>query len=100
MHRAGITGLQVALILAESKTPKYEITIIAKDFPGSLRTEYTSPWLVCMVKFILTNRAGGDWRSVAGPLNKTEQQWDAATYRHWQKLTQSEDKDICGVKVC
>ena len=37
---AGITGLAVAYILS----PKYNITIIARDLPGDLGTAWASPW--------------------------------------------------------
>ena len=37
---AGITGLAVAYVLS----PKYSITIIARDLPGDLGGKWASPW--------------------------------------------------------
>jgi glycine/D-amino acid oxidase-like deaminating enzyme len=39
---AGITGLATAYVLS----PKYSITIIARDLPGDLGTNWASPWYI------------------------------------------------------
>lgn len=41
--RAGIIGLNVALILAE-KGYGQNVTIVAEYLPGDTSTTYTSPW--------------------------------------------------------
>jgi D-amino-acid oxidase len=38
---AGVQGLTVALILQKQG---YDVTVIAKYWPGDLSIEYTSPW--------------------------------------------------------
>jgi D-amino-acid oxidase len=37
---AGITGLATAYVLS----PKYSVTIVARDLPGDLGTNWASPW--------------------------------------------------------
>jgi glycine/D-amino acid oxidase-like deaminating enzyme len=37
---AGITGLATAYVLS----PKYPITIVARELPGDLGTNWASPW--------------------------------------------------------
>jgi D-amino-acid oxidase len=37
---AGITGLAAAYVLS----PKYNVTIIARDLPGDMGTNWASPW--------------------------------------------------------
>jgi phytoene dehydrogenase-like protein len=38
---AGVQGLTVALILQKKG---YDVTVIAKYWPGDLNIDYTSPW--------------------------------------------------------
>lgn len=37
---AGITGLVAAYVLS----PKYDVTIVARDLPGDMGTNWASPW--------------------------------------------------------
>lgn len=39
---AGITGLAAAHLLS----PKYPISIVARDLPGDLGTNWASPWYI------------------------------------------------------
>lgn len=39
---AGITGLATAYVLSE----EYNVTIVARDFPGDLGFAWASPWYV------------------------------------------------------
>ncbi|KAF0558588.1 nucleotide-binding domain-containing protein [Gigaspora margarita] len=49
---AGVSGLTTATLLLQQKK-KFEVTVVAKHFPGDLTSEFTSPW------------AGAHWRSYA-----------------------------------
>jgi hypothetical protein len=42
-RRAGIIGLNVALELSKRGYGRH-VTVIAKDLPGDIHIDYTSPW--------------------------------------------------------
>ncbi|KAF2477513.1 FAD dependent oxidoreductase [Lindgomyces ingoldianus] len=65
---AGVIGLQTAVSLLEAG---YNVTIIAKHFPGDESIEYTSPW------------AGAIWRTHATPDQEEQCRWDLESYKSW-----------------
>ncbi|CAG8629444.1 12171_t:CDS:10 [Acaulospora morrowiae] len=67
---AGVSGLTTAVLLQEA----YEVTILAKNFPGELRGEYASPW------------AGAHWRSDAKLEDARQQDFDRKTFIHFWDL--------------
>lgn len=78
-YSAGVTGLQIALTLLTEILPhkRPHVTIVASEFPGSLSTQYASPW------------AGGQWRTHAfpnTPEGRQQWEWDMMTYRHFKEL--------------
>ncbi|KAF5557603.1 d-amino-acid oxidase [Fusarium napiforme] len=70
--RAGIIGLDVALVLAERGYGK-SITAIAEHLPGDTALSYTSPWAGCNFSAI----SGTDANAL---------KWDKAGYFHLSKL--------------
>lgn len=70
-------GLQTAISLLE--TGKYNVTIVAKHFPGDKSIEYTSPW------------AGAQWRTHAAPADKEQRAWDLLSYKKWYEVVKSEE---------
>ncbi|KAH9204904.1 hypothetical protein DL95DRAFT_471077 [Leptodontidium sp. 2 PMI_412] len=73
--RAGVIGLQTAILLLEAG---YRVAIIGKHFPGHESIGYTSPW------------AGAHWRSQAPEADSEQQQWDMETYDHWLDVIEKE----------
>ncbi|KAL7622726.1 D-aspartate oxidase [Parahypoxylon ruwenzoriense] len=70
--RAGIIGLDVALVLAEKGYGQW-ITIIAEYLPGDTAVSYTSPWAGCNFSAI----SGTDANAL---------RWDRLGYSHLSKL--------------
>jgi glycine/D-amino acid oxidase-like deaminating enzyme len=64
----------------------YDVTIVAKHFPGDQSIEYTSPW------------AGAQWRTHASPSDEEQKAWDIASYKHWYEIVQREQKEPGMVK--
>ena len=62
------------------ETGKYEITIVAKHFPGDKSIEYTSPW------------AGAQWRTHAGPEDDEQRAWDVQSYKKWYEVVRKENE--------
>ncbi|TVY80895.1 D-amino-acid oxidase [Lachnellula suecica] len=77
---AGITGLAIAYVLS----PKYNVTIVARDLPGDLGLDWASPW------------AGAVFHPQKTP-NKLWQQMQAACFRFYWAL--AHDDPSSGVKV-
>lgn len=48
---AGITGLAAAYVLS----PEYNVTIVARDLPGDLGTNWASPWYEALHCLALCN---------------------------------------------
>ncbi|KAH6678562.1 FAD dependent oxidoreductase [Halenospora varia] len=77
---AGITGLASAYVLS----PKYNVTIIARDLPGDLGTNWASPW------------AGAVFHPQSTK-NKLHQQMQITCFKFYQQLAKSDPSS--GVKV-
>ena len=71
-------GLQTAVSLLE--TGDYDVTIVAKHYPGDKSIEYTSPW------------AGAQWRTHASPDDEEQKAWDISSYKKWWKIVKGEAK--------
>ncbi|KZZ97696.1 NAD(P)-binding domain protein [Moelleriella libera RCEF 2490] len=71
-YRAGVIGLDVALVLA-LKGFGPNITVVAEFFPGDTSTQYTSPWAGCNFSAI----SGSDANAL---------RWDTLGYAHLMKL--------------
>lgn len=71
--RAGVIGLSCAIRLAEAA---YDVTVIARDLPGDLSIEYSSPW------------AGAHFRPVpiSNAAEAQEQSLVRDTYREFEKI--------------
>lgn len=80
---AGVIGLTTALEL-RARYPLAEITIAAKYLPGDSAPDYTSAW------------GGANWFPASRDNGKQEQ-WDAITYRKFQQLSATRQKET-GVK--
>ncbi|RUS34980.1 LOW QUALITY PROTEIN: hypothetical protein BC938DRAFT_477153 [Jimgerdemannia flammicorona] len=63
---AGVVGLTTALILQQRG---FQVTIVARHFPGEFNKDYTSPW------------AGAHWRSYADKNDVRQRELDVVTYR-------------------
>ncbi|CVK92018.1 probable D-amino-acid oxidase [Fusarium mangiferae] len=81
--RAGIIGLDVALVLSQQGYGK-NITVIAEYLPGDTSPSYTSPWAGCNFSAI----SGTDANAI---------KWDRHGYAHLKKLA-AEDSDKSFVK--
>ncbi|KAH0537001.1 hypothetical protein FGG08_006173 [Glutinoglossum americanum] len=90
---AGIIGLQTAVFLLEAG---YKVTVVAKNLPGDVDLEYTSP------------RAGAHWRTQATANEIELAQWDRETYEYWLSVVAREEASRrdgfgvgdSGLKVC
>ncbi|CAG8494419.1 9525_t:CDS:2 [Scutellospora calospora] len=102
---AGISGLTTAVLLQK----EYKVTIIARNFPGELKSEYASPWLVnqksflsnyclTMLKIKMYNRAGAHWRSDAKPEDTRQQDFDRETFNHFWNLANTKPSET-GIMV-
>lgn len=78
---AGVIGLTNALEIKRS-FPDSSVTIVAKNIPGDLSPEYTSPY------------AGANWQSFAGDNDKELQEIDAIGY---QRLIELSDDPSTGI---
>ncbi|KAE9377332.1 FAD dependent oxidoreductase [Stipitochalara longipes BDJ] len=76
---AGITGLAAAYVLS----PKYSITIVARDLPGDLGTNWASPWAGAV--FHPQNKA-----------NKSQQEMQKSSFKFYWDLAQKDSSS--GVK--
>ncbi|KAF2456559.1 hypothetical protein BDY21DRAFT_287939 [Lineolata rhizophorae] len=74
-NRAGVVGLQTAVFLLEAG---YNVTIVAKHFPGDQTIEYTSPW------------AGAQWRPHSTVDEPEQCKWDLETYEHLMSIIKEE----------
>ncbi|KAH8556840.1 hypothetical protein BGW37DRAFT_474423 [Umbelopsis sp. PMI_123] len=81
---AGVQGLTVALILQKQG---YDVTVIAKYWPGDLSIEYTSPW------------AGADWQAMASNTDTRLQKFETDTFRVLWKLSHLRPKDTGIMRV-
>jgi glycine/D-amino acid oxidase-like deaminating enzyme len=70
--------LQTAVSLLEAG---YDVTVIAKHFPGDKSIEYTSPW------------AGAQWRTHASFGDVEQCAWDIASYKKWYEIVEQERKE-------
>ncbi|KAH8808564.1 putative FAD dependent oxidoreductase [Xylogone sp. PMI_703] len=77
---AGITGLATALVLC----PDYDITIVARDLPGDLGTNWASPW------------AGAVFHPQQ-TISKAVQEMQTASFKFYWSLAQQDSS--AGVKV-
>ncbi|KAG2220124.1 hypothetical protein INT45_006152 [Circinella minor] len=68
---AGVVGLTTALLL---RIKGYDVTILAKHFPGDLSSDYTSPW------------AGARWKTMAPNDDPRLQRYDAESFKIFWEL--------------
>ncbi|CAG8627000.1 18588_t:CDS:2 [Dentiscutata erythropus] len=77
---AGVSGLTTATLLLQQEK-KFEVTVVAKHFPGDFTSEFTSPW------------AGAHWRSYATNDDIRQQEFEKETFHYfWNhaKVTENE----------
>ncbi|KAI9278767.1 hypothetical protein BDA99DRAFT_428548 [Phascolomyces articulosus] len=68
---AGVVGLTTALLL---QIKGYDVTILAKHFPGDLSSDYTSPW------------AGARWKTMAPNDDSRLQRYDTESFKIFWEL--------------
>lgn len=78
-NRAGIIGLDVALVLAEQGYGS-QTTVIAQHLPGDTSTEYTSPW------------AGANFSGLSGS-DENALVWDNTGYKRLLDLARTHGID-------
>jgi D-amino-acid oxidase len=96
---AGITGLATAYVLS----PKYSITIIARDLPGDLGTNWASPWyspfhshLPNIDRTNLKSRAGAVFHPQS-KATKTQQEMQRTNFNFYWQLAREDPTS--GVKM-
>ncbi|KAF2112641.1 FAD dependent oxidoreductase [Lophiotrema nucula] len=75
---AGIIGLQTAITLLEAG---YQVTVIAKHYPGEDSIDYTSPW------------AGAIWRTHSRADQVERCEWDLESYQTWMEIMQKDPEE-------
>ncbi|KAH8588195.1 FAD dependent oxidoreductase [Bisporella sp. PMI_857] len=81
---AGVIGLQTAICLLEAG---FQVTILAKYWPGDQERLYTSMW------------AGAQWRSSSTMHEIKMQEWQKLTFKHWQNLVRVVSVEKTGLEM-
>ncbi|CAG8724566.1 12348_t:CDS:2, partial [Gigaspora rosea] len=81
---AGVIGLTTATLLQQEK--EFEVTVIARHFPGDLSIDYTSPW------------AGAHWRSYATNDDSRLIEYEKKTFHHFWNLAKA-SKNNSGIMI-
>ncbi|KAI8099600.1 uncharacterized protein BX664DRAFT_321698 [Halteromyces radiatus] len=81
---SGVTGLTTALLLVEKG---YNVTIVAKHFPGDDNIEYTSPF------------AGAHWRTLASNKDVLAQRFDSIAYQKFLYLGRTIPEEQTGIMI-
>ncbi|KAL1924735.1 uncharacterized protein VTP21DRAFT_4389 [Calcarisporiella thermophila] len=71
---AGVVGLTTAILLLHHG---HRVTLVSREFPGTLSIKYTSPW------------AGAHYRSLAGNNDSRMQKWELISYRTFVELSKT-----------
>ncbi|KAJ8117657.1 hypothetical protein OPT61_g1204 [Boeremia exigua] len=81
VKRAGVIGLDVALLLAERGYGSH-VTIVAEHLPGDTSINYTSPW------------AGANFSAISGG-DANALHWDRLGYAKMMKLAEEHGTEAC-----